>query len=335
MFEKKYYAGIDYFRMIAALLVVTIHTRPLESFGKTADFMLSGIAARVAVPFFFMASGFFLLFGCAGHTGDSGKLFRFVKKTAIVYAAATLLYLPVNIYRGYFSAENIVSKVMQDIVFDGTWYHLWYLPASVAGAAIAWVLVRKAGLKASLAITGILYVIGVFGDSYLGIVRQVPVLSDFYRLTFQVCDYTRNGIFFAPVFLALGGYLADRKRILSVKKSLCGFLITFGLLFAEAVLLRPFEAEHHDSMYFFLLPCMYFLFSLILHWKGKCPVWFKTVSLIVYIIHPMMIILLRPAAKLLALQQPLLENSLIHYAAVCLLSLFVSVLCILRGGKKH
>ena len=58
MTEKKSYAGIDYFRLIAALLIISIHTSPFVSFSQIGDFMFTRIIARVAFPFFFMASGF-------------------------------------------------------------------------------------------------------------------------------------------------------------------------------------------------------------------------------------------------------------------------------------
>ena len=37
---NKNYTGIDYFRFIAALLIIAIHTSPLGSFSETGDFML-------------------------------------------------------------------------------------------------------------------------------------------------------------------------------------------------------------------------------------------------------------------------------------------------------
>ena len=53
--------GLDIFRMAAALLVIAIHTSPLSSFSPEADFFLTRILARVAVPFFFMVTGQFAL----------------------------------------------------------------------------------------------------------------------------------------------------------------------------------------------------------------------------------------------------------------------------------
>lgn len=45
-------SGIDYFRFIAALLIVAIHTSPLSSFSETGNFIFTRIVARVAVPVF-------------------------------------------------------------------------------------------------------------------------------------------------------------------------------------------------------------------------------------------------------------------------------------------
>lgn len=55
------YKDINYFRMVAALLVVAIHTSPLCSYSQLGDFILTRMIARVAVPFFFMTTGFFVL----------------------------------------------------------------------------------------------------------------------------------------------------------------------------------------------------------------------------------------------------------------------------------
>ena len=135
MQQKETYPGIDCFRLWAALLVVAIHTSPLAMFGGTGDFILTRVAARVAVPFFFMASGFFLI---SHYAENADRLVRFVKHTCLIYGLAIVFYLPVNVYNGYFQMDELAPNFIKDLVFDGTVYHLWYLPASVIGAMIAW-----------------------------------------------------------------------------------------------------------------------------------------------------------------------------------------------------
>ena len=132
-----------------------------------------------------------------------------MKKTLLIYGAAIVLYIPVNLYNGYFKMEYLLPNLIKDIVFDGTLYHLWYLPASVIGGVIAWGLVKKLDYRKAFAVAAVLYLVGLFGDSYYGVIKNVPIFSGFYALIFQVSDYTRNGIFFAPVFFIMGGFIED------------------------------------------------------------------------------------------------------------------------------
>lgn len=336
MTKQETYSGIDYFRMIAAVLIVAIHTSPLASFSATGDFIFTRIIARVAVPFFLVTSGFFLI---SRYSYNADKLRKFIKKTALIYAAAIVIYIPINIYNGYFSEDNLLPKIIKDIVFDGTLYHLWYLPAAIVGAVIAWYLVKQWAYRKAFAVTLVLYIVGLFGDSYYGIAENIPSLNSFYHLIFQVSDYTMNGIFFAPIFFVLGGYLSDNKDKLSFKKSIIGFTTCFSLMFAEALTLHRFELQRHDSMYVFLLPSICFLFYFLMHFKGKNRAQLRTISLIIYIIHPFVIVLIRLFAKITHLQNALVENSLIHYLLVCIISaglgLVLTAIWNIYKPKKH
>ncbi len=320
--SNKSYTGIDCFRMIAALLIIAIHTSPLGTYSELGDFILTRVIARAAVPFFFMTSGFFLI---SRYSYKSDKPVAFVKKTAQIYGAAIVLYIPINLYNGYFKTENLLPNLIKDIVFDGTLYHLWYLPASLVGGVTVWYLVRRMGFHRAFTVSAALYLIGLFGDSYYGVTEKVPVISGFYALWFQVSDYTRNGVFFAPVFFLLGGWIADCKT--SPKQTTAWTLsaLMMMLMLAEGLILHHFQVQRHDSMYFFLPPCMYFLFQALLYYRGKRHVWLRDVSLLVYIIHPMMIVVIRFAAKALHMQTLLVENSVVHFLAVVVTSVSFSV----------
>ena len=311
--SKRDFKGIDFFRFISAILIVAIHTSPLMSYSQTGDFIFTRIIARVAVPFFLMTSGYFLI---SKYTYNADKLKAFVKKTGYIYAISILIYIPINLYNSYFSMEHLLPNIIKDIVFDGTMYHLWYLPASIVGAIIAWYLVKHCGMNKAMMITMVLYVIGLLGDSYYGITANIPVLNDIYAAIFQVTDHTRNGLFFAPVFLVLGGILASKKNTISLKKSGIGFGISFVLMFGEAMLLNHYQLQRHDSMYVFLIPTMFFLFQMLLLWRGNRSVWLRDTSLIIYIIHPMMIVCTRLFAKIVGLEAIFIENSIMHYLAV-------------------
>lgn len=124
--------ALDRFRLLAAVLVVCNHTGPLDSLSPTADFFLTRVLARLAVPFFFIVSGYFLAKGQWKHTG------RFLRKTLLLYLAAVALYLPLNWYNGGYSPLEWVKKLLA----DGTLYHLWYFPAVLLGVVVARNLAR-------------------------------------------------------------------------------------------------------------------------------------------------------------------------------------------------
>ena len=138
MIKNKSYTGIDLFRIIAALMVVAIHTSPLLSYTETGDFILTRVIARTAVPFFFMTSGFFLI---TRYAKDNSKPAAFIKNTLFIYAISIVIYMPICIYKGDLRGDNLLPRIIKSLVFDGTMYHLWYMPAAAAGAALAWFLV--------------------------------------------------------------------------------------------------------------------------------------------------------------------------------------------------
>lgn len=312
MSRERYDTGIDWLRLAAAILVIAIHTSPLADFSETGDFILTRVLARIAVPFFFITSGYFLL----SRYHDSDRKFRhFLKKTGWIYGASILLYLPLNFRNGYFSQSQLLPELLKDLIFDGTMYHLWYLPASMLGMLIAWKLVEKLDFSKGLVMALLLYLIGLFGDSYYVVVEKLPLLKAFYDRLFELFDYTRNGLFFAPVFLMLGGFIADERRKLSSVEAGVGFLISLGLLLAEALILHRHGFQRHDSMYVFLLPAMYFLFHLVLLWKGRRIPLLRPASLVVYLIHPLVIAAVWRFSS---------QNSLFHFGLVCLLSLLFS-----------
>lgn len=318
MSENRYCPGIDRLRLLAAVLVVTVHTSPLADLWPWGDFLLTRVVARLAVPFFFLTTGYFTL---SRYRADDSRLRHFLQKTGVLYAAAIAAYLPLNLYNGAFSQPHLLPRLLKALVFEGTFYHLWYLPASMLGMLLAWRLTEKWGYGRGLAAAGILYLFGLLGDSYYGLAVKLPVFRQLYALLFELFDHTRNGIFFAPVFLMLGGFLADSQRRLTKKQALAGFAVSFALLLAEAVLLRKNAVPRHDSMYVFLLPCTVFLFALALQLRGRRVRWLRPASLLVYLAHPMLIVAVRAAAKLLRLQALLVDNSLVHFAAVCAASL--------------
>ncbi|MCI8631389.1 MAG: acyltransferase [Firmicutes bacterium] len=375
MSEKRAYSGLDSFRLIAAFLVIAIHTSPLLSYSEGADFFLTRVLARLAVPFFFTVTGQFVLSKYFyGEDSDFSRICKYILKILAVYAVSAAIYLPVGIYAGNYTDLDIIS-VLRMILFDGTFYHIWYFPALIEGIFIVYLLRRFMSVKLCAAFCAVLYVLGLFGDSYYGMAAEIPKAVVAYDFLFGVFSYTRNGLFFTPLFLIMGAYFGKCERDASAQTSgadtgcndfedtemklrkytLC-FAAAFLLMTAEAFTLRYFAVQRHDSMYIMLPVCVFFLYGILL-WahsgRGRCGIDIgnkpyrenflragRRASTFIYILHPGVIVAVRLAASLTGTRTVLVENSLVHYIAVSVVTAAVSFALVflsayIRRGPKQ
>lgn len=321
MTQTKNYAGIDYFRLIAAFMVIAIHISPFGILSKDVDYIITYCLGRIAVPFFLMVTGYFVIAPYIGSGFRKERSIRkFIKKNLLLYLMATICYLPITVY-----SKNMPYTIIEWIkwlLFDGTFYHLWYFPAAIIGCILLIILVRKSVMLA-VCFSVIAYMIGLFGDSYYGIVKDIPALSSLYDGIFYISSYTRNGIFFAPVFLLLGMLLTLPKA--RCQNTVCrrGMVVFLILMFLEGFITYHSNIQKHNSMYVFLIPVMYFLFQLLLMISGKAPTWIRNGSMLIYIIHPAVIILLRGIAKIIHLTDLLIDNTIVQYFFVCTVSMII------------
>ncbi|MFC3803765.1 acyltransferase [Cohnella sp. GCM10012308] len=334
--SKTDYRGLSWLKFIAALLVVANHTSPLALFGPTADFLADNALTRIAVPIFFIASGFFYFRKLTSDPlADRRHLRHYLGSIARLYAIAILLYLPLNVYNGYFSSSISAFSLLRDLAFDGTFYHLWYLPALMIGIAMLHGLYRVLNPAVVMAIACALYAFGLFGDSYYGFITGSDVLTEWYKGTFQAFDYTRNGLFFAPIYLALGAFVARRPQ--TARRPVMNavlFAISLSAMLAEASWLHDSSIPRHDSMYVFAVPAVYFLFLWALPHKGPAKRGLREGRAWIYVLHPIAIVLVRGAAKAAGLQPWLIGNSLIHFAAVCVLSIAMAAAAVRLPALK-
>lgn len=299
MKTAKRLAGIEYFRVAAAFLVVAIHCYPLLTYGDTADFILTRVAARTAVPFFFMVTGYFVV-------GSPERLRASLKKAGVMYLACILLYLPLNAYSGS-------MPDLRQLLFEGTFYHLWYFPAVMLGLIIAQAPIPHAG-RAGYRCRAV--PCRSAGRQLLGADKGPAKYFDCLWLYIWPYGYTRSGLFFAPIFLMLGAAMRKARRPGAAAAS-AGLVISLALMLCEALVLRHAGWQRHDSMYVFLPLVMYFLFTLLLVPGRTAPGWCADFSMLVYALHPWVIVLVRGAARPLGLWELMVENSLGHYLAVC------------------
>lgn len=314
---KKQNIGINNFRVIAAIMVVAIHCYPFRSFFPLADMVFTLTLFRIAVPFFFMVSGFYILgqYEERKNYATRQKVINFIKKQLKVYALVSVLYLPLSLYTKTISLSMPLKNILQGIFFESFMYHLWYFPALILGTSIVAFLLQIIDIKWVLAITGLLYIIGLGGDSWSGVFGNIEMLKPLYKYIFIVFGGTRNGIFFAPLYLSVGTFLYHRKDRFGEHKKSRWFVLIISLvcLLVEGYVLQTFFAPNHTSMYLFLPLVMLSLFPIIYRWHPKHKIANADyLSFGIYVLHPYSIAIIHFAAKKIQI----LNNSLLFFIVV-------------------
>jgi len=313
--RKTKFPALDDFCLIAVILVAANHTRS----AGTQFLWLLTVLRRISAPFFIMVSGYFL------ERSGWRSMKKFLSRTAFLYGVSILIYLPLNLYAG-----QVTPDFLRRVAFDGSFYHLWYFPALLLGVPLAFRL-RRFGPRAAVILAGALYLIGLGGESWYGVISGVPVLSAFYDAVFRLFTYTRNGLFYIPLFLLLGAAGITFRR----RTAVTGLGLSLAALTAEALALREAGVQRHDSMYLFFPFVMVFLFSLLLDANQGERRELRSLTAAVYVIHPWCIVLVRGAAKAAGLYGFLMEHNFLYFLAVLALSFALSAWCLIRPKRAR
>ena len=140
MMERRKFNSLDICKLLMAFCVVAIHTHPLEYCTITIANDIYESFVRMAVPFFFLSSGFLLAqkFDSSFTSQNNIAIVRkYLLKIIKMYMVWTIVYLPLAIYRFVSSEIGILRSVVlyiRGFVFIGEQYnswHLWYLLSTI------------------------------------------------------------------------------------------------------------------------------------------------------------------------------------------------------------
>ncbi|MBQ7596721.1 MAG: acyltransferase, partial [Clostridia bacterium] len=159
---KKEYKGIDVFKFICAVMVVAIHTFKAEENSVGFYFTLMHFCS-LAVPFFFVCSGFFLFkkmefdekFRIKKTKENFAILVTFEKRIILSYLIWSVIYFIVKLANAFSDGKQEVVEYIKELPFNfflnGTELHLWYLLCIIYAVPILYFILRRAGIKLMVA----------------------------------------------------------------------------------------------------------------------------------------------------------------------------------------
>lgn len=291
MENKKQYGAVDLFKYISALLVVAIHTYPLMEISPQANTYFINDVCRLAVPFFFVTSAFFFFSKVRRETMDQeNRLYLYLRRLVTLYLAWTIVYIPYMIWNYAAAGVRWYTPLswLRDFFLNGSYYHLWFLPALILGTVIVYRLWLLHSLKRAFIISLLLYLIGYMINIYGVLWQQMPYASVAYGIFEKVFVTARNGIFFAPIFVTIGLYLS-KVRLIRKSFALLGFVISMVCLCLEVWLYQSMGLLTDLScMYLSLVPATFFLVSLLLRMRIRWNPEYKVLrqeSTLIYTSH--------------------------------------------------
>jgi len=215
--EKSRNNSIDIFRYICAILVVIIHTEPWFVRNYPVGFVLRDVFARVAVPFFFVVSGYFYSKKVSKGVAVLGA---FVKNLLVTYAIWSIPYWILNMWVWYNAKESVVyiiGRLVRDFLVFGSFSHFWFFCALIYAAIMFTALRKVMGEKVIWIIAILLYVVGCLGSAYYKFGNEIPVLTDLYN--FSEFTAIRRIFMTGFPFFVLGDIITKIERHCSLKKT--------------------------------------------------------------------------------------------------------------------
>lgn len=215
---------IDVAKLVAALLVVGIHTDLFGDCNEQLQFLFTGLLCRMGVPFFALCSGYYL--------ADKESVLPQWKKLVKLYLLWSVIYLvwlqPNWFETGYVSLNAYVGYC-KSMMLTGSYFHLWYVLYVIYALPVYWLVKRYVPVKMWLPIATLLYGTAALQYGYSqwlpdAINTAMSTVNGFYALT--------NSQFVLLPMLLIGGYL-KRMGIPKLRISLILLIISAGLLITE------------------------------------------------------------------------------------------------------
>ena len=229
--NKENYELIDVMKFICAIMVVVIHSGVSNDTNSTVQWYILQIALRLAVPFFFIASGF--LFG-KKYLKNKANLKQIskkqIKRLLIPYIFWSIVNIPFIMHSLQFDGNVCVYilRIIRLLIFNG--YHLWFVLALIVAIFIEYIFLKKNKIKIAIILSIMLYCIALLGNSYYFLIEGTP-FQNIMDIIIKVFSIVRNGIFVGFPLFTVGICIAFyEKKICNINNKIVYILLVFFIL---------------------------------------------------------------------------------------------------------
>lgn len=336
MSERKQYGALDLAKFIAAILIIVLHTSPFSSYNSILNFGFRSIVTIIAVPFFFITSGFLFCTKLNSLNEGKGTYYKnYIKRLGIMYllwSGVYFVFVATDWIRNGVSIIDILQYVKR-FFFEGSYSTIWFLPALMTAVSIVYFLQKRLSYEKIFLLAIPFYVIACFGSSYYGLSVKIPLISDFYNAYFSFFDTIKNGVLFGWIYVALGGVFSEK----SFKIKPCKYLVLTGVFFVlmagETIVQTYLQwAINGVDTKLMLLPLSIYLFYFVMSLDIKPSpvlVWMRKLSLLMFLSQRIFLTIFDLFLK----DTIFVENSAVYFVSILGLTLTFSLVFIALSKK--
>lgn len=344
--KKKQFFCIDLVKLICAVLVVAIHVQPLEDVNLFINYGLVHYIARVAVPFYFVTSGYFLFRKINPECFDKNITLLYTQRIWKLYLSWTGIYsVPIIYYIILKGKSGIVSGILDAIriIFLVGYGQLWYLHATVVAVlAITFLISHKFNVKKIVILGACLYAIGLLAQSWFWVIKPLQNIDAVWaslKVVRNIISTTRNGIFEGILFMSIGMLFAYKKIVMKFRYAVIGFCVSMIFLCGEVFVVKYFYLYLDRDMYIFLVPVVLFLFYIISHIELRESGVFKQLRVMGFLIYLVHMWINKPVMELvnkfMVTHYGVEIHSFVRFLLVLGLSFVVAVLIMWLSKKRR
>lgn len=328
---KTNYELIDIFKLIFCIMVVSIHTNILKIFPKDVDWYVTNLLFRLAVPFFFITSGFFFgrkILSKNNNLKETTK--KYCIRLSIPLVFWLLIGLPHMIYERYdVRLLHTIKELIKETIFY-PYGALWYIYALLIAIIILYFFYKRKKYILPVIIGFILYIFALVCNSYYFVIDNIPILKKIVDTYMKIFVSARNGIFVGILFVSLGVLLAkyiDKIKNIKLRYPIIITIVLYLMLIVEVYVVKGRNVLDDSSIYIitpFISTMIVYL--LIVLSRNKAHPKIRNLSTGIYFIH-------RPIIGYLLMIFPTLSDERIIFIVVLPLSIIITLL--LQKSKNN
>ena len=286
------YKLVDLAKLLFALFVVAIHTNIFQNNHRIIPYILNYALFRLAVPFFFVCSGYFL--GCKINKIDNiiekkAIIKKYIVRLSIMFVFWLLIGLPRQVYDlRDMSGSLIIRTLIKKIIFY-PWGALWYILAVIVSVVIMIPFIKKSKIKIAVILGIVLYFFALICNNYYFLVENtfIEVIVNKYM---QLCISARNGIFVGLLFVSIGIWLSENINKIKPSKAITVFVISYFILFIEILIVYGKKTLDDNALFISFITLIPSLLTILLmcskntkvNWNTKV---LRNYSTGIYLIH--------------------------------------------------